>query len=132
MALRSPMAGILNLVRGMYVLVPRNIRPRAASFYNTLLQADEPAIVVEVLNGYRVKEKLPDNIGAFTTPLGFPEVIREGSDVTLVTYGATYRIALDAANKWRRLASRLKLLMFKPCCRSIFKATLKSLKKQAA
>ena len=94
----SPMAGIINLVRGMYVLVPRDMT-RAAGFYNTLLQADEPAIVVEVLNGYRVKEKLPDNIGEYTTPLGVPEVIREGSDITLVTYGATCRIALDAANK---------------------------------
>jgi len=94
----SPMAGIINLVRGMYVLVPRDMT-RAAGFYTTLLSADEPAIVVEVLNGYRVKEKLPDNIGEYTTPLGVPEVIREGSDVTLVTYGATCRIALDAARK---------------------------------
>jgi pyruvate/2-oxoglutarate/acetoin dehydrogenase E1 component len=92
------MAGIINLVRGLHVLVPRNM-VKAAGFYNTLLQADEPAIVVEVLNGYRVKEKLPDNIGEYTTPLGIPEVIREGSDVTLVTYGATCRIARDAANK---------------------------------
>ena len=74
----SPMAGIINLVRGMYVLVPRNM-VKAAGFYNTLLNADEPAIVIEVLNGYRVKEKLPDNIGEYTVPLGVPEVIREGS-----------------------------------------------------
>ena len=94
----SPMAGILHLVRGMYVLVPRDMT-RAAGMYNTLLQSDEPAIVVEVLNGYRVKEKLPDNIGEYTIPLGVPEVIREGSDVTLVTYGASCRIAMDAANK---------------------------------
>jgi pyruvate/2-oxoglutarate/acetoin dehydrogenase E1 component/TPP-dependent pyruvate/acetoin dehydrogenase alpha subunit len=94
----SPMAGIIHLVRGMYVLVPRNM-VKAAGFYNTLLSADEPAIVVEVLNGYRVKEKLPDNIGEYTTPLGMPEVIREGSHVTLVTYGATCRTAMDAVNK---------------------------------
>ena len=94
----SPMAGILNLLRGMYVLVPRDMT-RAAGFYNTILQSDEPAIIVEVLNGYRVKERLPDNIGEYTTPLGVPEVIRPGSDVTLVTYGACCRIALDAANK---------------------------------
>jgi len=94
----SPMAGIIHLVRGMYVLVPRNM-VKAAGFYSTLLSADEPAIVVEVLNGYRVKEKLPDNIGEYTVPLGVPEVIREGRDVTLVTYGATCRIAMDAANK---------------------------------
>ncbi len=94
----SPMAGILNLVRGMYVLVPRDMT-RAAGFYNTLLQADEPAIVVEVLNGYRIKERLPDNIGEFTMPLGIPEILREGSDATIVTYGACCRIALDAAEK---------------------------------
>jgi 2-oxoisovalerate dehydrogenase E1 component len=94
----SLMAGILNLVRGMYVLVPRDMT-RAAGFYTTLLAADEPALVIEVLNGYRVKEKLPNNIGEYTTPLGVPEVIREGTDVTLVTYGACCRIAMDAANK---------------------------------
>ncbi len=94
----SPMAGIINLVRGMYVLVPRDMT-RAAGFYNTLLRADEPAIVVEVLNGYRIKERLPRNIGEFTTPLGVPEILREGTDVTVVTYGACCRIALDAAQK---------------------------------
>jgi len=94
----SPMAGIIHLVRGVYVLVPRDMT-RAAGFYTTLLQADEPAIVVEVLNGYRVKEKLPDNIGEYTTSLGVPEVIRVGTDVTLVTYGACCRIAQDAARK---------------------------------
>jgi len=94
----SPMAGIIHLVRGMNVLVPRDMT-RAAGFYNTLLKADEPAIVVEVLNGYRVKERLPDNISEFTVPLGVPEMIREGSDVTIVTYGACCRIAMDAGNK---------------------------------
>jgi pyruvate/2-oxoglutarate/acetoin dehydrogenase E1 component/TPP-dependent pyruvate/acetoin dehydrogenase alpha subunit len=92
----SPMAGIINLVRGMYVCVPRNMT-QAAGFYNTLLRGDDPALIVEVLNGYRVKEKLPSNVGDFTVPLGVPEVVREGSDVTLVSYGATLRIALDAA-----------------------------------
>jgi len=94
----SLMAGIINLVRGMNVLVPRDMT-RAAGFYNMLLKADEPAIVVEVLNGYRVKERLPDNIGEFTVQLGVPEVIREGADVTVVTYGACCRIAMDAASK---------------------------------
>ncbi len=94
----SPMAGIINLVRGMYVLVPRDMT-RAAGFYNTLLRADEPAIVVEVLNGYRIKERLPRNIGAFTVLPGVPETLREGTDVTVVTYGACCRIALDAAQK---------------------------------
>lgn len=94
----SLLAGIIHLVRGMNVLVPRDMT-HAAGFYNTLLLADEPAVVVEVLNGYRVKEKLPDNIGEITLPLGAPEVIRVGRDVTLVTYGACCRIALDAAAK---------------------------------
>jgi 2-oxoisovalerate dehydrogenase E1 component len=94
----SPMAGIINLVRGMYVLVPRDMT-RAAGFYNTLLKSDEPAIVIEVLNGYRVKEKLPDNIGEMTVPLGVPETIRDGKDITIVTYGACCRIVMDAAEK---------------------------------
>ena len=94
----SPMAGIMHLVRGINVLVPRDMT-RAAGFYNTLLKTDEPAVIVEVLNGYRVKERLPDNIAEFTVPLGMPEVIRSGSDVTVVTYGACCRIALDAADK---------------------------------
>ncbi len=94
----SPMAGIIHLVRGMHVLVPRDMT-RAAGFYNTLLQAEEPALVVEVLNGYRVKERMPSNIGELTVPLGVPEVLREGEDVTIVTYGACVRIALAAAEK---------------------------------
>lgn len=98
----SPMGGILNLVRGMYVCVPRNMT-QAAGMYNTLLQADDPALVVEVLNGYRVKEGLPENVGEVTVPLGVPEVIREGTDVTIVTYGACCRIALEAAELLERL-----------------------------
>ncbi len=94
----SLMAGLIHLVRGMHVLVPRDMT-RAAGFDNTLLKANEPAVVVEVLNGYRVKERLPDNIGEFTVPLGVPEVIREGKDVTVVTYGACCRIVMDAAEK---------------------------------
>ena len=94
----SPMAGVLNLVRGMYVCVPRNLT-QAAGFYNTLLESDDPAIVVEVLNGYRQKEKLPANIGDFKLPLGVPEVLRPGRDVTVVTYGACCRIAIEAAEK---------------------------------
>ncbi len=93
----SPMAGIISLVRGMYVCVPRNMT-QAAGFYNTLLQGDDPAIVVEVLNGYRTKEKLPSNIDRFALPLGVPEVMRAGKDVTLVSYGATLRIVLEAAD----------------------------------
>jgi pyruvate/2-oxoglutarate/acetoin dehydrogenase E1 component/TPP-dependent pyruvate/acetoin dehydrogenase alpha subunit len=92
----SPMAGILNLVRGMHLCVPRNMT-QASGFYNTLLRGEDPAIVVEVLNGYRVKEKLPSNIGDFTVPLGVCEVLRQGSDVTLVSYGATLRIVMETA-----------------------------------
>jgi pyruvate/2-oxoglutarate/acetoin dehydrogenase E1 component/TPP-dependent pyruvate/acetoin dehydrogenase alpha subunit len=92
----SPMAGIINLVRGIHVCVPRNMT-QAAGMYNLLLRADDPAIVVEVLNAYRVKEKLPSNIGELTVPLGIPEVLRPGKDVTLVSYGATLRIVLEAA-----------------------------------
>ncbi|MFQ5709817.1 MAG: thiamine pyrophosphate-dependent enzyme [bacterium] len=92
----SPMGAILHLLRGINILVPRNMT-RAAGFYNTLLQSDEPALVIEVLNGYRVKERLPDNIGEFTVPLGVPEIIRKGTDVTIVTYGACCRIVLEAA-----------------------------------
>jgi pyruvate/2-oxoglutarate/acetoin dehydrogenase E1 component/TPP-dependent pyruvate/acetoin dehydrogenase alpha subunit len=94
----SHMAGIINMVRGMHVLVPRNMT-QAAGFYNTLLQSDDPALVIEVLNGYRQKERMPDNIGTFTVPLGVPEVVRPGKDVTIVTYGALVRIALEAAGK---------------------------------
>jgi len=94
----SPMAGIIHLVRGIYVLVPRDA-VQAAGFYNTLLKSDEPGLIVEVLNGYRIKERLPDNIGEITLPLGIPEILRPGTDLTLVTYGAMCRIALDAAEK---------------------------------
>jgi pyruvate/2-oxoglutarate/acetoin dehydrogenase E1 component len=103
------MSGIMNLVRGVYVLVPRDMT-RAAGFYNTLLKSDEPAIVVEVLNGYRVKERLPDNIGEMTVPLGVPEIIREGRDVTLVTYGACCRIALDAADKLSKVGVEAEVI----------------------
>ncbi|MFN2192787.1 MAG: thiamine pyrophosphate-dependent enzyme [Candidatus Promineifilaceae bacterium] len=92
----SPMAGILNLVRGMYVVVPRDM-VRAAAAYNTLLLSDEPGLVVEVLNGYRRKERLPDNIAEITMELGVPEILRQGEDITIVTYGAACRVALEAA-----------------------------------
>ncbi len=94
----SPIAGIINLVRGIYVLVPRSA-VQAAGFYNTLVQSDDPGLIIEVLNGYRVREQLPDNIAEMTLPIGVPEILRSGTDVTLVTYGAMCRIALDAAEK---------------------------------
>jgi pyruvate/2-oxoglutarate/acetoin dehydrogenase E1 component/TPP-dependent pyruvate/acetoin dehydrogenase alpha subunit len=92
----SPMSVVVNSLRGLYVAVPRNMT-QAAGFYNTLFRGDNPALVIEVLNGYRLKERVPDNIGSFTVPLGVPDVLREGSDVTVVTYGACCSIALDAA-----------------------------------
>ena len=91
----SPMGMILNAVRGMHVLVPRDMT-RAAGFYNTMIQSDEPALIIECLNGYRLKEKLPSNIDRFTVPVGVPEVVSEGTDVTLVTYGSCVRIAQDS------------------------------------
>ncbi len=94
----SPMAAIIHLLRGMAVLVPRNAL-QAAGFYNALLKSDEPGIIVEVLNGYRLKEQKPENIGEVTVPLGVPEILREGSDISLVTYGAMCRIALDSAKE---------------------------------
>ena len=92
----SPMGMMINSLRGIHICVPRNM-VQAAGFYNTLLQSDEPGIVIEPLNAYRLKEKVPSNLGEFKTPLGIPEIIREGTDVTLVTYGSCCRIALEAA-----------------------------------
>ncbi|HLS30723.1 MAG TPA: thiamine pyrophosphate-dependent enzyme [Flavobacteriaceae bacterium] len=92
----SPMAGLIHLLRGINILVPRNMQ-KAAGFYNTMLASDEPAVIVESLNGYRRKEKLPVNLGEFKTPVGKVEVVREGSDITLVSYGSTFRIVLEAA-----------------------------------
>ena len=94
----SPMAAIIHLVRGMHVLVPRDMT-RAAGFYNALLKAEEPGIVVEVLNGYRVKERMPNNIGEIIVRPGVPELVHPGGDVSVVTYGACVRIALEAAAK---------------------------------
>jgi len=94
----SPMGMILNAIRGIYVLVPRNMT-QAAGFYNTLLQSDDPALIIECLNGYRLKESLPENVGEFTVPLGQPEVIREGEHVTIVTYGSMCRVVMEAANQ---------------------------------
>jgi pyruvate/2-oxoglutarate/acetoin dehydrogenase E1 component len=94
----SPMGGLIHLARGMVVLTPRNMT-QASGFYNTLLRAEEPAVMIETLNAYRNKEILPDNIGEFTVPVGVPETLRTGADVTLVTYGACCRIVMDAAEK---------------------------------
>ncbi|MQC26737.1 MAG: transketolase [Chloroflexi bacterium] len=105
----SLMAGALHLLRGMLVLVPRNM-VQAVGFYNTLLAGDEPGLVVEALNGYRLKEKLPDNIGEFTVPVGVPEIIRPGSDVTVVTYGPLVRIAGEAAGALADLGVEIEII----------------------
>ncbi len=98
----SPMAGILNLSKGILVLVPRNLTI-AAGFYNTMLQSDEPTLIIECLNGYRLKEKQPDNLGEFTIPVGKIEVTKEGNDVTLVTYGSTWRLVMEAAAELEKI-----------------------------
>ena len=92
----SPMAVMIHALRGMHIVVPRNF-VKAAGFYNTLLKGDDPALVIESLNGYRLKEKLPDNLTEICEPLGVPEILKEGNDITIVTYGSTCRIAQDAA-----------------------------------
>ena len=94
----SPMGGIINLVRGINVAVPRNMT-QAAGMYNTLLEGDEPAIVVEALNGYRLKERKPSNLGQFRIPLGKVEVIKEGADITIVSYGSTLRMVETVAKE---------------------------------
>ena len=91
----SPMGMIINAIRGIYVCVPRNMT-KAAGFYNTLLLGDEPALVIEPLNGYRTKERMPVNIGEFRTPLGIPEIVQEGADLTLVSYGSTFNLCEQA------------------------------------
>ena len=105
----SPMAGILNLVKGIYVCVPRDAT-QAAGFYNTMLQSDDSALVIEVLNAYRKKAKMPENIGAFTVPLGAPEIIRAGADVTVVTYGACCLIAQEAAEQLQAFGIEMELI----------------------
>lgn len=94
----SPMGMIINAIRGIHVLVPRNMT-KAAGFYNTLLETDEPALVVECLNGYRLKEKMPTNLGEFKTPIGVVETLKEGNDITIVSYGSTLRIVEQAAKE---------------------------------
>ena len=94
----SPMGMIINSIRGIYVCCPRNMT-QASGFYNTLLRSDEPGLVIEPLNGYRLKEQMPSNFGEYTVPLGVPEILKEGNDVTLVTYGSSCRIAMESAKQ---------------------------------
>ncbi|MFN3404120.1 MAG: thiamine pyrophosphate-dependent enzyme [Cytophagaceae bacterium] len=105
----SPMQMILGSLRGIYVLVPRNMT-QAAGFYNTMLQSDDPALIIEVLNGYRLKERLPANLGEYTVPLGIPEVLREGNDVTIVTYGAMCRIVMEAAEQLQEIGISVEVI----------------------
>ena len=98
----SPMGMLINALRGMYICVPRNM-VQAVGMYNTLLQANDPGLMIECLNGYRLKEKLPSNLLAYAVPLGVPEIIKEGEDITLVSYGSTLRIVMDAAERLEKL-----------------------------
>lgn len=105
----SPMGGIINLIKGVHVCVPRNMT-KAAGFYNTLLEGDDPALVIECLNGYRSKEKMPSNLGEFKTPLGIPEVVEEGEDVTIVSYGSTFNLCVQAAKELREVGISCELV----------------------
>ena len=105
----SPMGGIINNVRGIHVLVPRNMT-KAAGFYNTLLEGDDPALVVECLNGYRLKEELPKNLGEFKTPIGEVEVIKEGTDITILSYGSTLRLVEEAAKDLQQVGINAEIV----------------------
>ncbi len=105
----SPMSMVISAIRGIYVCVPRNM-VQAAGMYNSLMKADDPAIVIEPLNGYRLKERCPDNIGEYTVPLGEPELLQVGTDVTLVTYGSCVRIALEACSQLREFGVSVELI----------------------
>jgi len=105
----SPMGMIINSLRGMYVCVPRNM-VQAAGMYNTLLQANDPALMIECLNGYRLKEKLPSNLLAYTVPLGVPEIIKTGNDVTVVSYGSTLRIVSEAAEALEKMGTSCEVI----------------------
>ena len=105
----SPMSMLINSVRGVYVCSPRDLT-RAAGFYNTLLEGNDPAIVIEPLNGYRLKERMPDNLGDFRIPLGIPEILSEGTDLTLVTYGSVVKIASEAVGQLARHGISVELI----------------------
>ena len=105
----SHMGAVLHLLRGIYILTPRNMT-KAAGFYNTLLESDEPALIVENLNGYRLKEKLPSNIGAFKTPIGVVERIKEGTDITVVSYGSTLKLVEEAAKELAQVDIALEII----------------------
>ena len=105
----SPMGAIIHSLRGMHVCVPRNMT-QAAGMYNTLLQSEEPALVIECLNGYRKKEKMPSNVGEFNIPLGIPEITRKGSDITILSYGSTFNLCTEAADRLSALGIEVELV----------------------
>ena len=105
----SPMGAILNTLRGINILVPRNMT-KAAGFYNTMLEADEPALIVECLNGYRLKEPMPSNLATLKTPVGVPEIIRSGADITVITYGSTCRLAMEATEELSGMGIDVELI----------------------
>ncbi len=105
----SPLSMVINSIRGMHVLVPRNLT-QAAGFYNTILASDDPALIIEPLNGYRLREKVPTNIGEFKIPVGIPEVLKKGKDITVVTYGSCVRIAEDAASQLQDFGIDVELI----------------------
>jgi pyruvate/2-oxoglutarate/acetoin dehydrogenase E1 component/TPP-dependent pyruvate/acetoin dehydrogenase alpha subunit len=105
----SPMGGLVHNLRGMFILVPRNMT-QAAGMYNTLLKGNDPALVIESLNGYRLKEKLPNNLGEFCVPLGTPEIMRKGKDITLVSYGSTLRIVVEAAEELHKMGVDIEVI----------------------
>ena len=105
----SPMGGVIHLLRGVHVLVPRDMT-RAAGFYNTLMDSDEPGLIVECLNGYRLKERMPDNLSEIRTAIGQVECIRAGRDVTVVTYGSNCRIAMEAAEALSQMNIEVELI----------------------
>lgn len=125
----SPMGMIINAIRGIHVLVPRNMT-KAAGFYNTLLETDEPALVIECLNGYRLKEKMPTNLGEFKTPIGVTETIKTGSDITVVSYGSTLRIVEQSAKELQDVGIEIEIIdaqsllpfdIKKDCLKSVIK-----------
>ena len=105
----SPMGMIINALRGIHICVPRNMT-QAAGFYNTLLASDDPGLIIEPLNGYRTKEKLPSNLGEFKTPLGIPEILKEGTDLTIVTYGSCVNLALKAIQELSEIGISAELV----------------------
>jgi 2-oxoisovalerate dehydrogenase E1 component len=105
----SPIGMILHSLRGIYVLVPRNMT-QAAGFYNTMLKSDDPALIIECLNGYRLKERLPENIGEYTIPLGIPEILKEGTYITIVTYGSMCRIVMEASEELEKVGISVEVI----------------------